>query len=297
MAEVIKKYMRGKQIIQLLKLHGPLSYRALKRMIEPAMTKGKLLRALQRLQKKNYVERRFERVFAGKGVFYNLCQQEDVLKEIAEFTGLGVDELKQPHFRHRELLHSECCALWVHVLMKMFPEAEIVRDFDFQNSKGAEKIMLASAQELYLYPDLLLIFPESKTQKEVAIAVEIERTPKTVRRLRQKLKKYANGTHVDGVIYLCDTQHITNSIFKVYSEKPLQDSKRVGHYSENFLLFGDSLSIHTDRFYELFNSRFKTVFLPDWITYLRDTRLNSRRDSNFKMGVLRSPHEKQLKRI
>ena len=69
--------------------------------------------------------------FAGKGVFYNLCQQEDVLKEIAEFTGLGVDELKQPHFRHRELLHSECCALWAHVLKKMFPEAHVVRDFDF----------------------------------------------------------------------------------------------------------------------------------------------------------------------
>ncbi|MEZ4873071.1 MAG: hypothetical protein R2827_12700 [Bdellovibrionales bacterium] len=85
MAEVIKKYMRGKQIIQLLKVHGPLSYRSLKRMIEPAMTKGKLLRALQRLQKRNYVERRFERVFAGKGVFYNLCQQEDVLKEVADF--------------------------------------------------------------------------------------------------------------------------------------------------------------------------------------------------------------------
>lgn len=297
MAEVINKYVRGKQIIHLLKTHGPLPYRTLKRMIEPAMTKDKLLKALKRLQKKNYVERRFENVFSGRGVFYNLCQQEETLKEMAEFMSVEVDELKQPHFRHRELLHSECCALWVHVLMKMFPEANIVRDFDFQNSKSAEKVMLTSAQELDLHPDLLLIFPESKSQNEIAIAVEIERTPKTVRRLRQKLKKYANGTHVDGVIYLCDTQHITNSIFKVYSEKPLQDSKRVGHYSDNFLLFGDSLSIHTERFLELFNSRFKAVFLPNWITYLRDTRLNSRRDSNFKMGIPRSPHEKQLKRI
>ncbi len=279
MAKKIGMHQRAKQILQLLKIHGPLSCKSLMQMIEPTIANRKLREALQRLRKRKLIEKRFERIFGGRGVFYNLAQSDESLTELSNYLGITVYELKQPHFSHRVLIHSEYCALWTHVLSKMFPEAQIVRDFEFQNSSDAEKIMLASARELDLHPDLLLVFPKTDAQEEVAIAVEIERTPKTVKRLKHKLKKYANGTHVDGVIYLCDTEQIKNSIARVYESKSLQQSKRIGHYSENFLLFGNALSIHTEPFAEMFNSRFKTVFLPAWVSYLQETRFNSRRDS------------------
>ena len=294
MAELIKKHIRAKQIIQLLMTHGPLSFRALQRMIEPYIKKRRLLDSLKRLQRRGFVDRRFERLFGGKGIFYNLSQYDESLAELSNYMGVPLEKLRQPHFRQKELLHSECCALWAHALKKLFPEVEIIRDFEFKNSFKAEKIMLTSIEDLDLHPDLLLIFPEGEGHNEIAIAVEIERSFKTIKRLRQKLKKYANGTHVDGVVYLCDTQYIANSISKVYESKPLQTSKRIGHYSENFLLFGDSASIHTKKFLEMFNSRLKGVFLPQWVMYLRDTRLNSRRDSNFQMSAPRCWHDEQV---
>jgi transcriptional regulator CtsR len=293
----IKKHQRAQQILLLLKKHGPLSCKSLLQMIEPKIAYKKLREALQRLQKRNLVDKRFDRLFGGKGVFYNLAQTDEALQDLSQYTGIPVDELKQPHFRHRELLHSECCSLWSHVLSKMFPEVQIIRDFEFQNSSTAERIMLSSAQDLELHPDLLLIFPKVTTHEEIAIAVEIERSPKTVRRLKHKLKKYANGTHVDGVIYLCDTNEIRNSIAKVYESKAMQQSKRIGHYSENFLLFGDALSVHTEQFVEMFNSRFKTVFLPSWVNYLQQTRFNSRRDSQTFTPAIEGRYENTEKEI
>ena len=297
MQKLIKKHERAKQIIQLLIAHGPLSFRALQRLIEPYINKRRLLDALKRLQRRGFVNRRFERLFSGRGILYNLVQYDEALAELSEFMGLPVSKLKQPHFRYKELLHSECCALWVDAFQRLFPEVEVIRDFEFKDSPKAEQIMLVSADELDLHPDLLLVFPKKGDQKEIALAVEIERSFKSVKRLRQKLRKYANGTHIDGLIYLCDSRYIANSISKVYETKPLQTSKRVGHYSENFLLFGDADSIHTKSFLEMCNSRLKTVFLPSWITYLRDTRLNSRRDSKFDLSTPRCWHEKQSKEM
>ena len=295
MAQTIKKHERARQILQLLKMHGPLSFRALQRLIEPYIKKRRLLDSLKRLQKRGFVNRRFERLFGGRGIFYNLEQYDSALVELSEFMGVPVNDLKQPQFRYKELLHTECCALWVDAFQRLFPEVEVIRDFDFQSNYKAEKIMLTSVEDLDLHPDLLLVFPKDGEHKEVALAVEIEKSNKTIKRLRQKLRKYANGTHVDGVIYLCDSRYIANSISKVYETKPLQTSKRVGHYSENFLLFGDAESIHTKSFLEMFNSRLKTVFLPSWVTYLRDTRLNSRRDSKFDLAAPRCWHDRQNK--
>lgn len=275
-----KKPDRARHILQLLAQHGPLSHSALKQMLSPPVQSRRLHDAIARLERKGFVSKRNEKVFGRHGIFYQLNQDSRALEAASQFLNKPVSDLAQPHFRYRELLHSESCALWSHELRKL-RSPKLVRDFDFEKDKSAKEIMLTDGQEMDLRPDILLTFPASATENPTVIAVEVEKTRKTFSRLRQKLLKYANGTHVDGLIYACDSDQIANAIQQVYQAKPLRQSKRIGHYWGNFLLFGDAMAIHTEGVPGMFNSLMEPVCLKEWTTYLRATRFNFRRDGKF----------------
>ena len=282
----IKCHDRARQILELLKLHGPLSFRALNTMIEPPMKKPRLVDSLARLRKKGFIKRRNINVFGNQSCFHQLEQDEDSIKEISNYLKCSSVELYQPFFRYRELLHTEACALWAHALQKMFPEVQIMRDFDFEKDIRASKIMLNCAQDLDVRPDLILIFKKDDHSGEVAIAVEVEKTRKSAKRITQKLKKYSNGTRVDGLIYLCDSHQISGAIQGAYRGQVMQRSKRIGHYAENFLLLGDSKGVHMGSVEKMFNSELKPVHLKKWINMIRSTTRNTRRDKKFDESVL-----------
>ena len=105
---------RGLMILRLLKLHGPLSFRAIKSMMEPKMKNRRLHDSIARLKRKGFIDMRYERIFRGSGVFYQVTQDRSKHKEMAGLMGCRPEELNQAHIQLRELLHSENCALWAH---------------------------------------------------------------------------------------------------------------------------------------------------------------------------------------
>lgn len=278
MGEKIKCYSRSKEILSLLSLYGPLSSRTLIQLITPSIKEKRLQNSLSRLQHKNFVHKRFERVFGGAGTFYQITQTEGARFEIAKFLNCKPAYLKQPQFSYRELLHSQSCAIWSHQLKRLFPEAQLIRDYDFRDNEKAKTILQWSDKQKDLSPDLLLLMPNEASRRISSIAVEVEKSRKSDERLLKKISKYADSSLVDGVVYLCDTDYLAESVRQIYKSRVLHRAYRIKHYADNFFMFSNSLDLKNTDSINLYNAALKNISISIWITYLTKTHLDDRRD-------------------
>jgi hypothetical protein len=274
---------RGIQILSLLKRHGPLSSRGLLQIVSPPIKERRLHASLARMQKIGLITKRMERVFRGSGIFYQISQKSAVSAAIAITLGCEQSELKQPYFVSRELLHSESCAIWIEFLEQEFSEALVVRDFEFSRNPEVVEILYVEEDDFEFVPDILLIFPKTEESPKVAVGLEIERTRKTELRIKNKLKKYANETLLDGVIYLCESDDVSKEIRRIYRSSILGKTMRINHYGKNFLLTQDELLNGKKNRMKMLNLETQYIFLKDWICTLRKNDRADRRDENFRV--------------
>jgi hypothetical protein len=271
---------RGKDILNLLLKHGPLSFSALDRMLVPKMKKKRLKEAILRMKRKGYIT---SRLVGDNKTFYQFSQQPEKRSVTANYLGCHPKDLVQLLSSRRNWLHSEGCEFWIFHLAILFPHAKIIRETDFVDNLLAQRIMLIDKNELELRPDFLLVFPKTDEEQLVAIAVEVERSRKSNRRLIAKLNKYANKTLVDGLLYICETDGLVETIRLLYKNKVLDRAHRIKHYANNFFLFSDAINTHCDPTTLVYNSNQEPVSLLNWISYLKSTKRNFRRDNEFAL--------------
>lgn len=265
--------IRGKQILRLLYEHGPMSVRGLSAVLEPKIHPRRLRRALQRLGNSGMIEKRFDSMFRGAGVFYDIAEEYKIPRSI----------------RRPELLHSETCAVWAERLKRMFPNALIIRDYHLRGRKDAERALIAEGSELERLPDLLLLAPCEHSKYPVAVAFEIERTHKSASRLVEKLKKYARGSKLDGVVYLCPKGSIGRRVRTIFESRVLAKAHLIKQYGNHFLLFSEGISGDYNDSLTIQNVSGDDVSLQDWMQVLKRIPPHSRRDSSFTAGASSGP--------
>ena len=286
MTNIINAKDRGRRILQLLKLYGPLSFRGVKAMIEPKMQDRRIHDAIARIYRNGLIEKRQERVFRGAGVFYQLSQHRKSVEKLTDLLQCCSNELKQPYFRSRELIHTEACALWTYQLKTWFPDAIIIRDYQFHSMPVAHEVMLTDRNDFDLRPDILMLLNQDDAKQRVVIAFEIEKSRKSERRLRAKLTKYANETALDGLVYLCDSDEVSEPVRRIYESRIMKKSNRISHYGENFFLFQNVKSVYETKNPLTFRNYLKPVSFNAWINELRRTAMNSRRDHLFSESAV-----------
>lgn len=270
---------RSKDILSLFKKHGPLSFSALHKILEPPMKKSSLRKSLQLLKKKGAVSTRMSN---GGKVFYEISQKVKGREVAAKILDCQPNELFQAICHDRDWVHTELTEYWIALFQNQFPEAIAIRESDFYTNDVAQKIMLIKKDEFELRPDFLLLFPKTAESERVSVAVEIERSRKSTRRLAAKVKKYADQTFVDGLIYVCDSNRISETIRLIYRNKILDRAHRIKHYADHFLLFSSAINTYVHPMEHIFDSAERRISVDKWMEYLRSTKRNSRRDSEFR---------------
>ena len=281
---------RGLQILKLLKLHGPLSFRGLKHMVEPEIKDRRLNGSIAILVKNGFIRKRQERVFRGAGVFYQIAQELKTREKVASILSCPPNELLQPFFRSRELIHTEACALLVHSLRKLFPDAILVRDFEFYHNTFVHEILLTERNDYDLLPDVLMMFQGDAGLPQVSVAFEVERSRKAEKRVGAKLHKYANETALDGVVYICESKEISEPVRKVFKMNSSQKSLRIKHYGEYFFLFSNDPNELFLGKTKMFNANVSPISLEAWVTHLRSAPLVERRNKNFEVVAVSCYH-------
>jgi hypothetical protein len=252
----------------------------LQRMTEPSIPKRSLRQSLGILRKNGLIEMVVTDI---QTVFYQLHQSRPTRAAVARKIGDDGLPAKPLRFlRRQDWLHNGWCEFWAFTIKHFAPDAEIVREHDVNSSEIASRVLRHDGTDLDLTPDLLLIFPALEpAQHKVSIALEIERTRKTDARIQRKLKKYIYETHLDGLIYICDSGRLSETIRLLYQEKTIERAHKKRGYANNFFLFSDSMAAGSNPLATFRNASGEPAELDRWIRLLRTTKPTLRRDVQF----------------
>jgi len=272
---------RRRQILMLLNENGPLSAALIAEVARPRISVRDARKVIHRLVKKEILCPHYESVSRSSGRFYRISHDMLAREQVSKWLNLSAVDLRQPKFFAKELDHSVKCALWAAYLKDEFSEAEAVRDLQVIKRRlysGPQK----STEDLNdLVPDIVLNFTGEMVRDTVSIGFEIERTRKSNRRLVKKLDKIVKRSVLDGVVYVCESGGIRDSIAAVLSELQLLQSERIKHYGSAFILFTDKISVSKVSPPLLFNVEGRRITLHAWITALRKISSDYRRTLHF----------------
>ena len=278
-----KPFGRGPQILSVLAKHGPLSARGLTAILIPVIQRKKLNEVLGRLLRRRLIIKLQARLFGDGGIFYQINQNPKVWGEISLVTGLAPKSLFQPQFRSVELLHSESCAVWAVAFERLNPLSILLRDFSLRNSQMARQILLEIDNDIELIPDLLIVQLSEDGKTLVSVAVEIERYMKTDMRTLIKLKRFAAGSRLDGVIWLCDNDGIAERLKRLYNTRVKDRAHRISNYGSNFMLFQNECFPSSRPTLNLQNAASESVDFNSWIGALQSKNSHERFDVNFNV--------------
>lgn len=260
--------VRGAELMRLLVKHEALSFGALRALMAPPISEKRLRDVLSRLVKRRLVRRRLFNLFGGSAVFF----------EIAEpfRSDLGIASV------HSSLLiHNESCSLAVEFLGREFPSARFIREHAIPRDEVLRTVMKFKRGAYDTLPDVLMILPSETGPEPIYIAVEIERSVKSVKRLVKKFSKYALRTKLDGVIYLSEDEGVLTTLSGRYQSDIAPAGLRVRHYKDHFFL---TASCPTKQVFDLGNLRNSVntpVSIKRWMHLLKTTPMLKRREIAF----------------
>ncbi len=271
---------RGKDILKIISEHGPLTIDLLQKMVEPQMSKRNLRKSLQVLKKKNLVECLFS---TNHLTYYFPNQSFPSRSTTARVLDSNPDKILQPVLRRQDLFHNQWCEYWILNMKRGFPDAEIIKEDDIVGHELAKRVLLLSGMDIDAHPDFLLSLPKTNDSGKCFLAFEIERTRKSEHRLVRKLRKYMDKTMLDGMIYICDSGGLSETLRLLYQNKLIGSSQRQRRFGENFFLLSDTLDGGGPQLPRLFNACGKLTSFESWCGYLASTEWPKRRDEDFRI--------------
>ncbi len=275
----VRRPQRGKDIFKVIQQSGPLTIDVLSRIVQPKMSKRNLRKCLQLLTRKGFIES-FN--YSSQGTYYMVSQSLPNRSKAAEFSNQLVANLKQPLIRRQDLFHNQWCEYWIAKIKGLYPEAKMTREIEILSDSFAKNVLNLAYADYELRPDFLLTIPKSDTTNTICIAFEIERTRKSDERILRKLGKYMDRTQLDGLIYICDSGRLSETIRLLYQNNLLPTSEKQKRFGENFFLFSDSLDGGGESFNRLFNACGKPTSFKNWCGYLGSTDWPKRRSEDLK---------------
>lgn len=280
MTITMKQPKRSKDILKIISEHGPLTIDLLQKMVEPQMSKRNLRKSIQVLKRKNLVESVFS---TNQMTYYFPNQSLPSRSTTARLLNCNPEKIQQPVLRRQDLFHNQWCEYWILNLTRALPDAEIIREDSIAGHELAKRVLQLSGADIDAHPDFLLSLPKTNSSGKCFLAFEIERTRKSEDRLTRKLRKYMDKTMLDGMIYICDSGGLSETLRLLYQNKLVGNSQRQRRFGENFFLLSDSLDGGGPQLQRLFNACGKPTSFESWCGYLASTDWPKRRDEDFRI--------------
>lgn len=259
---------RAYRTLKALYENGPMSSRGLHELLEPESKLRRMQDCVKDLRGLGLIVPRFASMPKNVGNYYQLTYRKDIIPILSSILNVDVESINTPGINSTELIHSQDCAIWAKRFQQMWPEVKILRDHLYQFSEEAQKVLLMSDNKFEVIPDLLLLFPKSENQHPVRIAVEIERTRKANARVLRKLKKFASGTRLDGVIYVCSSEEIQNAVCNLYQKNVVSRALRINHYASRFLMLVQHEWYQKDAELKMLDADHRCITFSEWRDFL-----------------------------
>jgi hypothetical protein len=256
------------QIVQLLGKHEALSFGALRALVVPDISETRLRTVLNRLIKGGVVNRRLFNHCGGRASFFEIAEP------LRSDRGIG-------SVHNALLIHNDLCAFAAEALQRLIPDAVCIREYAIPTSSQLQRVMNYQPKARDSLPDILLVVPAQPGGRTAYVAVEIERSVKSFKRLLKKFHKYSSKTSLDGVLYLSEKDGVLATLRQRYHFEVANRAKRVGHYKSSFFLTAVCPSTQKLELRHARTSADACVSIKEWMRVLATVELPDRRDELF----------------
>lgn len=268
----LERLTKGVETIRLLRDYGILDTKTIMQITKADSTGSLVRRNLETLENYRLVTTRRTGPQGRSINYYQLCQNSRRLEVMAKLLSCTPDELRQPGVHFANLPHEQACALVQKSLRDAYPEALILRDWQFHSNQEVKGLFPKGGLERKMYPDLTVKFaPTTQNPKPTWLGVEVERTRKSDERLGEKIHLYASRSFFDGVVYFSPTDLLLRRIGHIFNDEVRPDAHRINYYGDYFLAAATLPTEIFDANGLLVSCGSEVLWLTNWISFLCNT--------------------------
>lgn len=232
------------EILTLLAKYGVLGTRDIRLLLKESVADNRLRESLQSMEARGYICR-LALGTGGRPMNYWMLPDEDTAKGRAlQVSGLKLKFFRNKRVRYSHIPHESFCT-YVHAsIERQMPSLLVYREATNHFNTLPDHLLSEKAKENGYTPDLCIGVPSPTANIAHSnkgyrwIAVEVDRTMRSKKRIAQRLNIYTKHTAFSGLLYLVPSESAVRSVMEIYESRGGKNSFRLRGTSDSFLCVG-----------------------------------------------------------
>lgn len=198
------------------------------------------------LEKKGLIVRATSSMAGRPSDYWMLSKDGISLSRIEGYTGTPSSTFRIKNTRYTHYPHEDLCTLFQVSIERQFPSVTVIRESTMGFDIVPNSILSKRLRNLGYAPDLILGITKPESHDSVKhspacwIAVEIDRSYRSLKRVSQRVNVYSRHTGFDGVLYLMPKESMVTGLHKVFMNRGASNSSRIKGAGLSFLASGVS---------------------------------------------------------
>lgn len=232
-----RKPFRQNEILSLLARYGVLTTNNLTELLDSRISHSFLRSILYDLENNNLLRRlRFK-----SGHCWAISSNTESILEVLKRTNTPKNLLRTKNLHWSAFPHESSCTTIQASLERSLPEVETFREGTLKFKELPSHLMSERVKQNGYTPDLVLkVAVENKNDSSAQsvfryIAVEVDRTQRSKRRISQRANIYSRHTSFSGLLYFVPNIKNVASFQQIYKSRGAMDSIRLRGGEKSFL--------------------------------------------------------------
>jgi len=232
---------RQNEILSMIARYGVMNTQVLSQLLSRKLSPAWLRAALCRLERKKLLARGTCLLGGRPSCYWMLSNESNIQDRTTNLTGLDKSQIRSKSAHWSQYPHENLCTVFQASIERQMPSIWVLRESTGSFSKLPTHLLSERVKQNGYIPDLCLGIPtklantDNSTGSYRWIAVEIDRTQRSAKRVAARANIYSRHTSFSGVLYLMPNASLAASVREIYNARGASESVRLQGGSETFL--------------------------------------------------------------
>ncbi|MBP7843491.1 MAG: hypothetical protein KA116_01630 [Proteobacteria bacterium] len=272
-----RKPSRTPEVLDLISRYGVLSTRVLLMLTNHEIGSRWMRQILNELDHRQLICRASSSLDGRPVDFWMLTKNGFSQSRVCNITGNLHEELRFKSAKYTHFPHENLCTIFQCSLERELPSIKIFREATGSFKEIPQSVLSHRLRSIGYAPDIVLKLPNTSKW----VAVEIDRSYRTLKRLSQRVNMYTRHSGFDALLYLMPKSKMTDSLISVFNSRGANEAMRIRGSKNTFLATAltPKCIFNIDE-YKVQVSK-KTIPLTTWLSIIALTN-QDKRDACFE---------------
>lgn len=228
-----KQPNKQNEVLYLIAKYGVMSSRTVWEILDKKISYGAVRKLLNKLEERGLIVRPTGLAGGQPMHYWILSREKAAMAETIRITGISPDIILQTKMRYTHFPHEDLCTLFQSAVERGDPRIKVLRNKRGLHPQLPTYLFTKSLLDLGYCPDLCLGIPQysdadwTVPSRYVWLAVEIDRSYRTTKRLARRLNVYTKHTMFSGVLYFLPSRGTAKGVSDLYEKRGGKDATRL----------------------------------------------------------------------